>query len=212
MIRKERLFFIFASGISAVIFVFLSYLVNKDVFRAVDYSLMVNLQRLISRGFDIPFSILSLLGSTEITLVIFGIIFIVVLLRKRHFFLGLFLYFFIFFAELLGKIYINNPLPPKIFNRYALNFHFPSGSLVETHFSFPSGHMARTSFLAIILLIFILWSKRKRWQKIFSTILISLFLLAVFISRIYLGEHWLSDVLGGLVLGTGIAFVSLSFW
>lgn len=178
----------------------------------IDYDSMVYLQKIVNRGFDIPFSLITLAGSTEITLIILGIIFSIILFKKRHFFLGLSLFFFIFILELLGKLYVYHPLPPKIFSRYALNFYFPSGSLIDTHFSYPSGHMARTSFLAIILLTFIFWSKRGKLKKIFSVILIGTFILVVFISRIYLGEHWLSDVLGGLVLGTGIAFVSLSFW
>ncbi len=212
MQKKKRLFFIAGSLIFAVAFLILSFLVNKDIFRMIDYNSMVYLQQNINRGFDIPFSFITLAGSTEISLIILGLIFSIILFKKRHFFLGLSLFSFIFVIELLGKLYVYHPMPPKIFSRYALDFHFPSGSLIDTHFSYPSGHMARTSFFAIILLTFIFWSKKGKQEKIFSAIIIGMFILVVFISRIYLGEHWLSDVLGGLILGTGIAFVSLSFW
>ena len=60
-----------------------------------------------------------------------------------------------------------------------------------TPFSFPSGHVARVAFLVGAL----------RWPAALSAALV----VVMALTRIYLGEHWPSDVLGGWLLGYGIA-------
>lgn len=66
--------------------------------------------------------------------------------------------------------------------------------------SFPSGHAVIVSAGAAILL---LWFNKGR-QIIFSIILGAEALLVSY-SRIYVGNHYPLDVVGGILLGTGIA-------
>jgi membrane-associated phospholipid phosphatase len=72
--------------------------------------------------------------------------------------------------------------------------------------------LARTLFVSVIL-AFILYSSRKlsRVQKQLLYCLIVIIVGAMFVSRIYLGEHWLSDVIGGSLLGTAMGLMSLIF-
>lgn len=67
----------------------------------------------------------------------------------------------------------------------------------ETGFSFPSGHsMASMAFYGLI--IYLIFKKVKNnYIKWISITLLSILILAVGISRIYLGVHYASDVLGG---------------
>ncbi|RBW49481.1 bifunctional DedA family/phosphatase PAP2 family protein [Marinobacter sp. F3R11] len=69
--------------------------------------------------------------------------------------------------------------------------------------SFPSGHTTGITVLVTLLASFVAaeTSKRKRWQ---TYILLSLPLIPVSLSRLYLGVHWFSDILGGLLLGLAI--------
>ena len=67
-----------------------------------------------------------------------------------------------------------------------------------TGFSFPSGH---TQGAASVFGSVALWF-RKRWLSIASAVVI----VMVAISRMYLGAHFLTDVLVGGLLGIGIAF------
>lgn len=61
--------------------------------------------------------------------------------------------------------------------------------------TFPSGH-ASTPFVVYMLAYLFLVNKHKRWH------VVGIVLLVVFIasSRIFLNKHWLSDILGGLLL------------
>lgn len=212
MRKKERLIYAVISILFGISYIYLSFLVDKDVFRTIDYEIMIKMQSLISHIFDLPFSILTLMGSSEVTVFILIIVFAIFLLVKRHVFLGLLLYLAIFIIELTGKLLIYHPAPPITLNRYVLDFHLPSSFVVHTNFSYPSGHMARISFISVILL-FLLWlTKNSLVKKLVIATTIVAFMAVTLISRVYLGEHWLSDVIGGLILGSGIATLAISFW
>jgi len=80
-----------------------------------------------------------------------------------------------------------------------------SNLILETGYSFPSGH---TTFSIVFLgLITYIFAKPK--YKIPATIT-STFLIAIIIfSRLYLQVHWLTDILGGLIIGTIILTISI---
>jgi len=71
----------------------------------------------------------------------------------------------------------------------------------ESSFSFPSGH-ALMSIILIAFLIFLLKDKIKnKLAKVLFVAFCVVFVFLVSLSRIYLGAHWFSDVLGGWALG-----------
>ena len=69
--------------------------------------------------------------------------------------------------------------------------------------SFPSGHTVNATLGAGILLLLVLPLVRERGRAV-AWALAVLIPLAVGFSRIALGVHWLSDVVGGLVFGVAV--------
>ena len=67
--------------------------------------------------------------------------------------------------------------------------------------SFPSGHTFITMAFYGILAWFAITALRRFWQKLAVGLACALLALAVGISRIYLGAHWPTDVLGSYLLG-----------
>src|SRR5690242_7102580 len=78
-------------------------------------------------------------------------------------------------------------------------------------FSFPSGH-ATMAPLVFGLGLLIWSSPRPRGVRIALLILAGAIALLIAFARVYLGVHWPSDVVGGLLLGTGWAALWVWWW
>ena len=82
----------------------------------------------------------------------------------------------------------------------------------ESGYSFPSGHsMASMSFYGF--LIFLIWqSKINKNYKWILTVMFSVIIILIGISRIYLGVHYFSDVLAGFCISLAylIVFITIS--
>jgi undecaprenyl-diphosphatase len=120
------------------------------------------------------------------------------------------LFFFLVMGEVYGKSVVHHPAPPFFMIKNPTTM-FPKYYINE-QFSYPSGHAARAVFLAIISLYITLRTSffKKKNVKIGSVFVFVGYIGLVSISRIYLGHHWLSDVVGGWLLGGGMIFLVLA--
>ncbi len=86
------------------------------------------------------------------------------------------------------------------------------GYFTETSFSFPSGHAA-SSVASLAMMIFVLW--RARWLGALSASIAAVTLVFLIgLSRVYLIEHYLSDVLAGYLIGAmwSIIAIAIILW
>jgi cation-transporting ATPase E/undecaprenyl-diphosphatase len=78
-------------------------------------------------------------------------------------------------------------------------------------FSFPSDHAVMSAVVYGMLAWLLLRRASPRWQRVGGAAAMTLVLL-IGLSRVYLGAHWLSDVLGGLAFGVGwVALAAMAY-
>lgn len=84
--------------------------------------------------------------------------------------------------------------------------------VTETNQSFPSGHAVASAAvigaLAAVLTPFL----QRRWQQRSIGVLAVLAVLAIGVSRLYLGVHWPTDVIGGWLAGAGWLLLCLTVY
>ncbi|MEX2027896.1 MAG: phosphatase PAP2 family protein [Candidatus Curtissbacteria bacterium] len=201
--KKPLLFFV--STLLFITFVLFSYLVAKEVFARIDFDTTVRIQDHIPGKFDWPLSLLNIFGSVEVTSLVWLAIASFALISKRFIMaLTLCLFWVGLAIEVMGKILLFHPAPPFYFFR-GESLAFPS-SYIHTNYSYPSGHIYRTAFLITFFAASLYLTKIKNRNLVLIAAL-GIFWVLMFVSRIHLGHHWLTDVIGGSLLGASFGII-----
>ena len=181
--KKEIIIF----SITSILFIILSLLVVTNKTLTIDTKFHVFILNIRNDNLNTIFEYLTNLASATLLLAI-SIILLITMKNKKH---------SLYILLNLVLAFFSNELAKSIFNRSR-----PIGiNLIdETGLSYPSGHsMVGLCFYGFITYLLYKKSKKKS-QKIILICSIILISLTIGFSRIYLGVHYLTDVIGGFLL------------
>lgn len=176
----------------SIVFIILTILVKLNMLTSFD-NVFYNLI-----AFDINdlliniYKLITFLGSTLfiISMCVFFLILFIILKKKNH---GLIVTSVVIISTLINnliKIIIARERPNVI-------------SFVTEHsYSFPSGHTMAATTLYGILIYFVLKINMNKKLKIALSVVLGLLPVLVAFSRVYLGAHFMSDVIGAIIMST----------
>lgn len=223
--NKRNIFFLL-SILLLFMFIVLSKYEDRSVIRNLDFAVTVKVQEAIDKSTHLrltSFIDTTMTGATFFASPEFSSVVVILLTGwalydwKKKKWNGkavviLAAFVVIVLVELYAKSVVHHPSPPFAMIKHTTSI-FPA-NYVNEQFSYPSGHAARSVFLSIVIFsLFFVRNSLIRRKKMRLAIAVGFigYVVMVGISRIYLGHHWFSDVVGGVFLACSLAFGVLSF-
>lgn len=200
--KKGRLFFLYIVAVISLLtaaFVLIANEMSKNKLIAFDSSVITVVQDQISPTHTEVMLFFTFLGSVKwVTIaVIVGTIFLLV---KKKWSLGL----FFMLASGIGSLF--NILLKGLFKRARPDIH----QLITAHgYSFPSGHSMGSFILYGSIAYIILHYAHRKGPKIFGVVLMAMLIFFIGTSRVYLGVHYPSDIVGGYLAGGAWLFICI---
>jgi len=198
------------AGAFLAAYVAIALLVDAGAFGPLDLRMTHYLQGRGSTGQDIGLGIFAYLGSIEVTLLI-AVLLGVGLFRGLRLLAVLPAVFILAGSglEILGKQLIVSPAPGPALQRFPE--FLPSLGHQIGRWSFPSGHLVRATLTyGLVLYLAERWELFGRDSSRLSPVLV-LVVFFVGYGVVYLGWHWLSDAIGGLLLGLALLFALVAY-
>lgn len=184
--------------IALILFIAILRNVYKDNITSFDDFYYEHISGLISNQVTSFVKIITNLGGAFALIFITGL-FLAIPKNKRYGILICVNLVSVFVLNLILKLIFARPRPIDI------------NIIEEIGYSFPSAHaMVSTAFYGFI--IYLIWqSKKSIKQKWIYSILLSLVILLICVTRIYLGVHYASDVFAGMLISISylILFTSI---
>ncbi|MHB8061084.1 MAG: phosphatase PAP2 family protein [Ruminiclostridium sp.] len=187
----KTLRYLLTIGLPLIIFVFITVNVVNQNTNSFDSYVYQGVSSFISTGLTDIMRLITFFGSREFFIVL-ALILIVAFYRKEK------------FSFYTSMIVINIILSSLLNEGIKYIFHRNRPDILKLidigGYSFPSGHsMVSMSFYGF--LIYLCCKNYKTKWKYLIISLLAILILLVGLSRIYLGVHYASDVLGGFTLG-----------
>lgn len=155
-----------------------------------------------SQFFDVSFQMISAIGS------VIGVVALVLFFLKYRAKLGfwfLFVYGFVFLTINTIKLLVSRARP------FAVCDEIENIGDSVTDFAFPSGHAACATAIAIFMAYFLFSKFDKTSTRVCIGLSCALYVGLVCLSRMYLGKHFLTDVLAGVAISAIICVAGILF-
>lgn len=183
----------------AKLFVILSFFVK---IRRMEFELRIIefLQAGRTPFFDTFFQLISVLGSFV------GVIFLCVLLLIFN--RSLLPWYLGSYGLVLGVVRLLKFLVKRVRPYNAVDSIVSIGDVVQDY-SFPSGHVACATAIAIFLGLFLFTYFKKRGERTLVVLSCGAYVALVALSRMYLGKHYLTDIIGGFAISAIICVAGI---
>lgn len=201
---KNKQTFLTKGSFALLLFVILGYVVkfHSGQLKGFDSLLQTTLRGNLPHALTVFFSSLTSLINTPVIVTWVALLLVIFIYKK-------------WWSEailLAGNLALTGILVALLKNVYQRPRPTIQHLVEEGGFSFPSGHALASTLVVGALVIIVSQRVKNRHLRHLLQVLLMVFILTIMTSRVYLGVHYPTDVLGSLFLGLGMLHIEFPYY